>query len=80
MGWHLSQGGCQFNARDSQGRTVFSVAADFNDMYYLSNVSISKGTSPMASILANVGGQRNFPSSMGDNEVSKRHSFLPWMS
>ena len=74
-GWYLSQGGGHFNARDSQGRTVFSIVADFKGMYYLNNVSISNGTSPMASFSANVGGQRNFPSTM-EGELSEAPQFL----
>ena len=75
-GWCLSQGGGQFKARDDQGRTIFSVAADVRGLYYLNNVTISNPIPPVAKAPTNIRGQRNFLPSMVGNEISKASQFF----
>ena len=70
------QGGGQFKARDDQGRTIFSVAADVRGLYYLNNVTISNPIPPVAKAPTNIRGQRNFLPSMVGNEISKASQFF----
>ena len=75
-GWHLSQGGGHFKATDGQGRTVFTVTADFKGLYYLKDVTIFEGTASVPTAPSHVRGQRNFSRGMADLEISKASQFF----
>jgi hypothetical protein len=73
------EGGLEGKARDGQGRSVFTVTANFKGLYSLKNVTIFKGTASVATAPSHVRGQRNFSLDMA-LEFRKRHIFSVWVS
>ena len=70
-GWYLTQGGGHFQAKDGQGRTVFSVTADSMGLYYLNNVAILESATPTTTTSADVRGQRKFPEGIDNLKPSQ---------
>ena len=70
-GWYLTQGGGHFQAKDGQGRTVFSVTADSKGLYYLNTVTILESATPTTTTSADVRGQRKFPEGIDNLKPSQ---------